>query len=134
MDMEDMIDRFYTLYSGKIKGTEKKKLFVLPKSDIHHKKTYFSNFTEFCESVNIKPVEVANFFESELNAKVSIIKGGMLAIKNRYDNEQIKSTIRKYIEKYLRCPVCRKTDTTIIKENKVTKQKCNLCLAESVID
>ena len=58
---------------------------------------------------------------------------GFLSIKK--DNEMIEIPIfsMRYLEGYVVCPVCKRPDTKIVKEKRLSFLVCNACGAKSSI-
>ncbi|RVD90962.1 eukaryotic translation initiation factor [Tubulinosema ratisbonensis] len=88
------------------------------------------NLKEVSAHLNREEDHLKMFILSELNTSGNVNSEGRLSIKGRFTKKQLQDTIRDYIDQFVVCKSCFKTDDTIIyKENRMYFLKCNLCNA-----
>lgn len=95
-------------------------------------KTIITNFFQICSIIRREPRHVFKFLLKEL-AVPGEISGNRIILHRKLTERQINDKLRKYMKKYVFCPVCGKPDTRLIKENKILKIKCEACGAKQVV-
>jgi len=76
-------------------------------------RTVWSNFSENCAAVNRPVTHVLAFTLTELGTTGSIGEGGRLTVRGIFRKEHFASIIRKYIQEYVVCPVCKVSQANI---------------------
>ena len=109
-----------------------KKLVIPPPQLIglsSNKKTMICNFSTIVSIINRSIDHVKFYFFSELNAKGSIDSMNRLIIKGKFVQRQIESIFKKYINEYVICDSCKKSDTILTKDQvtRIYFMKCNIC-------
>lgn len=86
------------------------------------------------EILTIKEVDMLKFFENEYKKPPSINKENHFLIHGRYVN-MIPNTIKKYINTYIRCDVCKSNKTIIIKNfnMSIDYKSCSKCKSKRPI-
>jgi len=87
----------------------------------------WSNFSENCAAVNRPLTHVLAFTLTELGTTGSIGEGGRLTVRGIFRKEHFASIIRKYIQEYVVCPVCKSKRTVMEKEKRLLYTKCEVC-------
>jgi len=90
-------------------------------------RTVWSNFSENCAAVNRPLNHVLAFTLTELGTTGSIGEGGRLTVRGIFRKEHFASIIRKYIQEYVVCPVCKSKRTVMEKEKRLLYTKCEVC-------
>jgi len=90
-------------------------------------RTVWSNFSENCAAVNRPLTHVLAFTLTELGTTGSIGEGGRLTVRGIFRKEHFASIIRKYIQEYVVCPVCKSKRTVMEKEKRLLYTKCEVC-------
>jgi translation initiation factor 2 subunit 2 len=104
----------------------------LPKISYHGKWTYIENVKDILEILRRDIKLLTKFLQKELNVPCKI-ENNKIIIQKKVSFEVIKNKIDKFIEIFVRCPVCGKLDTRIIKKGRIMLLKCEACGAESSI-
>ena len=81
------------------------------------KKTIWVNCNVICQGISRNMDHVKEFFETELGTDSSIDGSKCLIIKGKFLSTQIESILKKYINEYVTCLVCRSGDTILIKDS-----------------
>ena len=129
-NVDEMLTRGYELISY-LKDNDKKKI-VVPIVKNLNRKTYITNITQLCESINRGYDDVEQFLKSELDREISFTGEGM-KIDGNFKLFGIKNNIKDYIVSYVRCPSCKSLNTTL-KKGRLTFMSCNSCRAETCIN
>lgn len=112
----------------KVENVTTSKLRLKPPTFIkQNRKSIFTNFAEFCDSINRDQKHVKSYLDGFMSATSSITQEGSLYFGTTYDNEQLKNSVESYIKKYLKCSSCGKYDTTLQKTGKITYLVCPRC-------
>lgn len=92
----------------------------------------WSNFKPCCDSLQRETDHVQNFFLSELGATGSIDGDFRLIIKSKIISKTMESLLRKYIDQYVRCYMCKSMDTFLERDH-ITRLhflKCRMCTSQ----
>lgn len=103
-----------------------------PKTErIGSKKTAWINFRETAETMNRSEDHLSLFISSETGTLTSITQDGALLIRGIFPSMKLESCLKKYIEHYVKCGMCRALQTTLKKdaETRVNVMSCERCYA-----
>jgi translation initiation factor 2 beta subunit (eIF-2beta)/eIF-5 len=140
---EELLTRFYDTFASI--ASKKKNSLVMPQIDRKNRKTMIVNFPAICASFGRSAEQIRMFIEKELKPEMSIlgesdttigvsISGdGTLIIAGTYPPPIIITICQNFAKKFVVCASCKSTDTTIIKESKITYMSCNFCRAKKPI-
>ena len=95
----------------------------------------YTNIEKTAASLNREIVHIQTFIESELQTTAPLNGEKQLQIKGRFDQNKISSVIEKYIEEYVKCCTCGRTNTNIKREknSKFFMLTCNDCNSSKTI-
>lgn len=128
---DQMLERIY-VKMGVERDTAATVKIKPPKVErIGSKKTAWINFRASCETLQRPEDHMSLFFSAEIGSMNSITQEGALLIRGILPNTKIESLVRKYIEHYVKCPLCRSSNTTLRKdsETRLMMLECNFCKA-----
>ena len=99
------------------------------------KKVAFTNFAEICKSLSRPQEHLFAFILAELGTSGNIDGQQNLIIKGRLTSKHIEGLLRKYIEAYVTCGMCKGVDTNLIKDphTRLTTLQCNQCNASRTV-
>eukprot|EP01061_Rhynchopus_euleeides_P012685 TRINITY_DN223_c0_g1_i1.p5 TRINITY_DN223_c0_g1~~TRINITY_DN223_c0_g1_i1.p5 ORF type:complete len:146 (+),score=55.56 TRINITY_DN223_c0_g1_i1:714-1151(+) len=99
------------------------------------KKVAFTNFAEICKSLNRPQEHLFNFIKTELGTTGNIDGSYNLILKGRLTSKHIEGLLRKYIEAYVTCGMCKSVDTNLVKDphTRLTTLACNQCGASRTV-
>ena len=105
--------------------------FEIPKiiGHIEGNKTIISNFLEIAKSLNRDQNHLLKYLLREL-ASPGSIDNQRLILGRKLPSSLINSKIEQYINGFVLCPECKKPDTILTKEEKITMIKCTACGAK----
>lgn len=128
---EEMLERIYIRMGVERDTTSSVKIKPPKVERIGSKKTAWTNFRASCETLQRPEDHLSLFFSSEIGALTSITQEGALLIRGILPSTKIESLIRKYIDNYVKCPLCRSSNTSLKKdsETRLMMLECNFCKA-----
>ncbi|MBS7605545.1 MAG: translation initiation factor IF-2 subunit beta [Candidatus Bathyarchaeia archaeon] len=95
-------------------------------------RTFLENFKDICEILNRDPNHVLRYLLKELATSGSI-EGSRAVFHGRFEGEVIDRLIRRYMDEFVNCPICKRPDTKIIKEKRLNFLVCEACGAKSPV-
>jgi len=96
------------------------------------KKTIVTNFFQIVSHLRRDPEHLQKFLLKEL-ATQGQIEGDRLILNNKIPSKKINPKIEQYVNAFVLCQECKKPDTQIIKEGKLTLIHCLACGAKHPI-
>lgn len=131
MDYDEMLGRGMEMSSETVDD----KRFEIPEVDIitQGNKTILKNFSKISDKLRRDRDHMMKFLTKEL--AVSGDQKKMRAVfHGKFTETQIEDKLKKYVESFVFCPACGKSDTELVKEQRVTKIKCEACGTKQVIE
>ncbi|MHA1593607.1 MAG: translation initiation factor IF-2 subunit beta [Candidatus Baldrarchaeia archaeon] len=121
-------------YSQLPKKVFERSRFEVPKVEIfvEGKRTIIQNFKDIAERLNRSPEHVLKFILREL-ATAGNIEGTRAVLKGVFSPQTLNTTIKRYVDLYVICPMCHRPDTKIIKEGKFLFLRCEACGAKAPV-
>ncbi|MHA1832023.1 MAG: translation initiation factor IF-2 subunit beta, partial [Candidatus Helarchaeota archaeon] len=95
-------------------------------------RTIIQNFKEITDLLNRDPNHLLKYLNRELATRGNL-QGGRAIFVGRFSEFLLNSLIKRYTEKYVICPVCKRPDTRLIKEGKFSFIQCDACGAKESI-
>lgn len=119
----------YRIMNPDADSGEKRKYTIVPPNVQREgsKKTCFANVADISKRMHRTPEHVIQFMYAELGTSGSIDGAGRLILKGRYQQKQIETVLRRYINEYVTCKTCKSPDTTLTKENRLFFLDCEQC-------
>lgn len=108
--------------------------FEIPKvtGHIQGNKTVISNFSMIAKTLNRDQNHLLKYLLKEL-ASPGSIDGPRLILGRKISSSLINNKIEQYISEFVLCPVCKKPDTILKKEERITMMKCTACGAKNPV-
>lgn len=141
---EQLIDRAYDKLNeiNQInKKNKQKKSFVKPEIVNHNRKSYITNFTKFCDSINRDIESVKKFINKDMNTITSIMGDNImddettgLKFNMTYKSSQIMNCITNYMKTYVLCELCKSGNTEILKIDRISYISCDSCKSRKAIE
>jgi translation initiation factor 2 subunit 2 len=128
---EELLDRACSKLPQTI---EKHERLEIPRvrSSIIGMRTVFYNFREITEMLNRNPAHLMKFLTREM-ATAATLKETHVIFQGKFSTETLERLIGRYVERYVICPVCKRPDTRIVKEKRLSFLICEACGAKSSI-
>ena len=108
--------------------------FVIKKVDLllEGNRSFIQNFKEISEGLNRDTAHILKFLNRELATRGDY-KGGRAIFVGKFNEYLLNSLIKRYCEKFVICPICKRPDTRLVKEGKFLFLKCDACGAKEAI-
>src|SRR3989344_9189466 len=105
--------------------------FEIPKvtGHVEGNKTLITNFKVVCSVLRREPEHVLKYLQREL-ATPGIIQDARLILNRKLSSASINEKLGRYVKEFVLCPECRKPDTQLIREDRITTLKCMACGAK----
>jgi len=112
----------------------KKERLELPRIQIQTvgMRTTIANFKEIADALNRDPQHILKFLTREM-ATAATFHDSRAIFQGKFQRESFERLLLRYMEGYVVCPVCKRPDTTVVKEKRLTFLVCNACGAKSSI-
>ncbi|MCS7096652.1 MAG: translation initiation factor IF-2 subunit beta [Candidatus Bathyarchaeota archaeon] len=114
--------------------TSKRERLEIPKLQctIVGMRTMIHNFTDVAEVLNRDPQHLLKFLSGEL-ATATVLQESRAIFQGKFPRETLEKLIQRYMETFVTCPVCKRPDTKIIKEKRLSFLVCEACGARSSV-
>lgn len=131
MSYREMLERAYERLPRRV---EKYERFEVLRPQVFQvgKRTILLNFKEICEALNRDPKHLLKYLSREM-ATLASMEGTRAIFQGVFRQDTIRNLIEAYTKRYVICPVCKRPDTRIVKEKRLTFLVCEACGARSSI-
>jgi len=131
LDYEEMLEEAYEQLPPEVFKRER---LEVPRASctVFGSRTFLNNFKEICDILNRDPVHLLRFLAREM-ATSGAIDGSRAVFQGRFECETLDRLIRRYMDEFVICPICKRPDTKIIKEKRLSFLLCEACGAKSPV-
>jgi translation initiation factor 2 subunit 2 len=112
----------------KIERLEMPRLFV----SMVGMRTTISNFKEVADTLDRDPQHILKFLTREM-ATAATYHDGRAIFQGKFPRDTFERLLSRYMESFVICPVCKRPDTKIVKEKRLSFIVCNACGARSSV-
>lgn len=95
-------------------------------------RTTISNFKEVASALDRDPQHILKFLTREM-ATAATMQDSRAIFQGKFRSDVFERLLQRYLENYVVCPVCKRPDTRIVKEKRLSFLVCNACGAKSSI-
>jgi translation initiation factor 2 subunit 2 len=95
-------------------------------------RTIISNFKEVADSLDRDPQHILKFLTREM-ATAATFHDSRAIFQGKFRRDSFERLLQRYMDSFVVCPVCKRPDTKIIKEKRLSFLVCNACGARSSI-
>ncbi len=108
------------------------KRFEIPKphSSIIGMRTILHNYKEICDALNRDPNHLLRFLSREM-ATAGTIEGARVIFQGKFPRDTLERLIKIYTDNFVVCPICKRPDTKIVREKRLSFLVCEACGARS---
>ena len=108
--------------------------FEIPKITGHFegKKTILTNFFQIASHLRRAPEHFQKFLSKELATQLKK-EGDKLILNQKIPSKKINDKIEQYVNEFVLCKECKKPDTEIFKEDRISYLRCLACGAKHPI-
>ena len=129
---DDLLDRALDMVAANNpEHAERRQFKMKPPTlmKVGSKKTLWTNYREICELMARNPDHVFSFFLAELGTEGSIDARQRLMLRGKFVPKYIESLLRKYMNEYVMCSMCRSPKTTLTKDqvSRLYFMHCSAC-------
>jgi len=95
-------------------------------------RTTIGNFKEISDTLDRDPQHILKFLTREM-ATAATYHDGRAIFQGKFPRDTFERLLQRYMEGFVTCPVCKRPDTKIMKEKRLSFTVCNACGAKSSI-
>ena len=95
-------------------------------------RTVIYNFKEVADAFDRDPQHMLKFLTGEL-ATAATVQGSRVIFQGKFSEDTFQRLIQRYLESFVVCPVCKRPDTKILKEKRLSFLVCQACGAKSSV-
>jgi len=95
-------------------------------------RTVIYNFKEVADALDRDPQHLLKFLTGEM-ATAATIQGSRVIFQGKFSEDTFVRLLQRYLESFVVCPVCKRPDTKIVKEKRLSFLVCHACGARSAI-
>ena len=130
-DYEDLLKRARSQIPEVVSKRERLELPRISLSVVGMR-TIVHNFKEIAEALNRDPQHLLKFLTREM-ATAATMQEARVIFQGKFYRETLKRLIQRYMESFVICPVCKRPDTKIVKEKRLSFLVCEACGAKSSV-
>ena len=95
-------------------------------------RTTIGNFKEISDLLDRNPQHILKYLTREM-ATAATYHDGRAIFQGKFPQDTFERLLNRYMESFVICPVCKRPDTRIVKEKRLSFLVCNACGAKSSI-
>jgi translation initiation factor 2 subunit 2 len=95
-------------------------------------RTVIYNFKEVADALDRDPQHVLKFLTGEM-ATAATVQESRVIFQGKFSEDTFQRLIQRYLEGFVVCPVCKRPDTKVVKEKRLSFLVCQACGARSSI-
>ena len=95
-------------------------------------RTTINNFKEVADLLDRDPQHTLKFLTREM-ATAATYHDGRAIFQGKFPRDTFERLLQRYTDSFVTCPVCKRPDTKIVKEKRLSFLVCNACGARSSI-
>ena len=128
MEYEQMLDKLYKEVKPVEASSER---FEIPKvkGHIEGTKTIIANFGQIVGILRRNPEHILKFLFKEL-ATPGSVEGERMILNRKLSSKIINEKIESYANEFVICKECKKPDTELIREDRISSIHCLACGAK----
>jgi translation initiation factor 2 subunit 2 len=130
-DYEDLLKRARSQIPEVVSKRERLELPRISLSIIGMR-TMVYNFKEVAEALNRDSQHLLKFLTREM-ATAATMQEARVIFQGKFSRETLERLVRRYMESFVTCPVCKRPDSKIVKEKRLSFLVCEACGAKSSV-
>jgi translation initiation factor 2 subunit 2 len=95
-------------------------------------RTIITNFNEVADVLNRDPQHILKFLTREM-ATAATFHDSRAIFQGKFRRDSFERLLQRYMESFVTCPVCKRPDTKVVKEKRLSFLVCNACGARASI-
>jgi len=93
-------------------------------------RTYVVNFGDIADVLNRDPQHLLRYLSREM-ATAGTLDGVRAIFQGKFRGDALDRLVQRYAEEFVICPVCKRPDTKVLKEKRLSFLSCEACGAKS---
>ncbi len=130
MNYEEALEKAFR----EIKPIQATERFEIPHVEgfIQGTKTIITNFSQLADSLKRPAEHIAKYLAKELASGFTL---GLprLILNRKIKIEKVNEKVNEYVKEYVICKICKKPDTTLIKQDRLVLLQCMACGAKYAV-
>jgi translation initiation factor 2 subunit 2 len=95
-------------------------------------RTIIHNFKEIADVLNRDPQHLLKYLTGEL-ATAATLQESRIIFQGKFPAETLERLLQRYMETFVVCPICKRPDTKIVREKRLSFLVCEACGAKSSV-
>ncbi|MGD0027417.1 MAG: translation initiation factor IF-2 subunit beta [Candidatus Bathyarchaeia archaeon] len=95
-------------------------------------RTVIYNFKEIASALDRDPQHLVKFLSGEM-ATAATMQESRAIFQGKFPQDTFGRLLQRYMEGFVVCPICKRPDTKIVKEKRLSFLVCKACGARSAI-
>jgi len=95
-------------------------------------RTIIYNFKEIADLLNRDPQHILKFLSKETATAATLMESRAI-FKGKFSQDTLQRLLQRYLEAFVVCPVCKRPDTKVVKEKRLSFLVCEACGAKSSV-
>jgi translation initiation factor 2 subunit 2 len=95
-------------------------------------RTIIHNFKEIADALDRDPQHLLKFLSGEM-ATAATMQESRAIFQGKFPHDTFDRLLQRYMENFVVCPICKRPDTRIVKEKRLSFIVCKACGARSSI-
>ena len=95
-------------------------------------RTYLVNYKEIVDAMNRDSLHVLRYLSREM-ATSGTIDGARAIFQGKFNNDTLNRLIESYANEFVICPICKRPDTKMDRQERYTFLTCEACGARSSV-
>ncbi len=95
-------------------------------------RTIIYNFKEVADALNRDPQHIVKFLTGEM-ATAATSQEGRVIFQGKFNIDTLTTLLQRYMESFIVCPVCKRPDTKVVREKRLSFIVCEACGAKSSV-
>ena len=95
-------------------------------------RTIIYNFKEVATALDRDPMHVLKYLSGEMATAASIQESRAI-FQGKFQEDTFARLLQRYLESFVVCPICKRPDTKIVKERRLSFLVCEACGAKSSV-
>ena len=95
-------------------------------------RTIIANFKDVADALDRDPQHILKYLTREM-ATAATFQDSRAIFQGKFRRDSFERLLQRYLDSYVVCPICKRPDTRIVKEKRLSFLVCNACGAKSSI-
>jgi len=130
-DYENLLKRARSQIPEVASKQERLEIPRLRQSVIGMRKTIY-NFKEVADALGREPQHLLKFLSGEM-ATAATTQESRAIFQGKFGTDTFERLVQRYVEGFVVCPICKRPDTKITKEKRLSFLACSACGAKSAV-